>query len=52
MPDADLQAARDVVHAAHDLVVTAAGTVGTAIDEQQVVAYDVAHAAADRKSVV
>src|SRR5205823_6201001 len=46
VPDADLSAARDVVRAADEVVVGAARLVGGRIDDDQVVAYDVAHAAA------
>jgi (2S)-methylsuccinyl-CoA dehydrogenase len=43
---ADLSAARDAVHAAKEVVTGAARTLGGDIDERQVVAYDIAHAAA------
>ena len=46
MPDADLSAAREAVHAAHDVVEGAARTLGKDIDARQVIAYDIAHAAA------
>ncbi len=46
MPDADLSAARDAVDIAHDVVDGAARALGSDIDSRQVVAYDVAHAAA------
>jgi len=45
VPEADLSAAHEAVHAADDIVAGAARGL-TNIDEQQVVAYDVAHAAA------
>jgi (2S)-methylsuccinyl-CoA dehydrogenase len=46
VPEADLSAARDAVQAARDVVDGAARTLGTDIDSRQVVAYDIAHAAA------
>jgi (2S)-methylsuccinyl-CoA dehydrogenase len=46
VPDADLTAARDAVHAAHDVVAGAGRTLGADIDGRQVIAYDIAHAAA------
>jgi (2S)-methylsuccinyl-CoA dehydrogenase len=46
VPDADLAGARDAVHAAHDIVDGAARTLGGDLDDRQVVAYDIAHAAA------
>jgi (2S)-methylsuccinyl-CoA dehydrogenase len=46
VPDADLPAARDAVHTAQDVVAGAARTLVGDIDERQVVAYDIAHAAA------
>jgi (2S)-methylsuccinyl-CoA dehydrogenase len=46
VPDADLPAARDAIHAAQDIVAGAALTLAGDIDERQVVAYDIAHAAA------
>ncbi|MBV8160095.1 MAG: acyl-CoA dehydrogenase family protein, partial [Acidimicrobiia bacterium] len=45
-PDADLSAAGDAVRTASDVVACAARALGTDIDARQVVAYDVAHAAA------
>jgi (2S)-methylsuccinyl-CoA dehydrogenase len=46
VPEADLAAARDALHAAHDVVDGAARALGSDIDDRQVVAYDIAHAAA------
>jgi (2S)-methylsuccinyl-CoA dehydrogenase len=46
VPGADLAAARDAVHAALDVVAGAARTLAGDIDDRQVVAYDIAHAAA------
>jgi (2S)-methylsuccinyl-CoA dehydrogenase len=42
----DLSAARDAVHAANDVVNGASRTLASDIDSRQVVAYDIAHAAA------
>ncbi|MBV8385507.1 MAG: acyl-CoA dehydrogenase family protein, partial [Acidimicrobiia bacterium] len=46
VPEADLSAARDAVQVARDVVDGAAHTLGKDIDARQVVAYDIAHAAA------
>ncbi|MBV8560579.1 MAG: acyl-CoA dehydrogenase, partial [Acidimicrobiia bacterium] len=45
-PEADLSAARHAVDAACDIVDGAARALGSDIDARQVVAYDIAHAAA------
>ena len=44
--ETDLSAARDAVQAAHDVVLGAARALDKDIDARQVVAYDIAHAAA------
>ena len=46
MAQPDLQTAREVLHAADEVVVGAARVVAGRVDDDQVVAYDVAHAAA------
>jgi len=46
VPEADLSAARDAADAARDVVDGAARALGGDIDARQVVAYDIAHAAA------